>query len=322
MAGWSTQNRQGGRENKPRIYEQMDFYEFPPNKWVEARQLGPIHSYAEAWMKVRKNDGTISGSFPKICLDYNPKTQNFDRNTKKDKNGKRKVVSIDPWRKGGLYVAQKFISNFIIRSLQKNEPARKPKLTKSERKVRDMLGEKWHIKEMGSESWTPCRVIPIPSTLAEQLAALEELNVHNGKAYPLHHPKYGMDVKIRYNPKAAGSAKWNAQVSKKTRLKENEKEYLIYDLVVSALEPETQEEAERNWDSLKDRIVLDEKKEDKNKKSRKKSREDDDDEDLEEKPKKNKKKSVKSSKPSKSSKISNKKKKKQNYDDDLDDFDV
>ena len=322
MAGWSSQNRQSGRENKPRIYEEMDFYQFPPNKWISMRAMGPIHSYAEGWMKVKKKDKTISKPFPKLCLDYNPKTQKYDRNTKKDKNGKRKVVEICPYRKGGLYIAQSFIENFIIRDLQKDEPRRKAKPQKSESRPQEMLGEKWYIKKMGSDTWTPARVIRIPSSLGDQLASLEELNVHNGKSYPLNHPRYGMDVKIRYNPKGTGSGKWSVQVGKATRLKEEELKYPIYKLDVPSLVPETKEEAEKNWETLKDRIYL----EDKDGKNKKKSKskgddDDDDDDDLEEKKSRRSKSKSKSSKSSKSSKNKSGKKKKKSYDD-LDEFDV
>jgi hypothetical protein len=179
--------------------------------------------------------------------------------------------------------------------------------------VADLLGYECYVKTPGGDTWTPVKASNIGSTLAEKFKALVQLNKHKikgvTKTFDLSHPKYGMDINIRYDADAAGAARHDAQKEEKTALTDEEKAYLLQDIkIVDKLIPSEEESRER-WDAVKDRVVY-RNKENKwvlllgDSKKKKKKDEDDEEEiiDLEdsdylsdddEKPKKKKKKKVK-----------------------------
>lgn len=242
---WSNAKPINNRERKPRLDEEIELYEFPAGKFVQVRYVGPFTSYSQGWIRI-KNPKRDSGKkyllFPKVCLDYNPETQTFE--------GER-----CPYRKGGVYMPQRFLTNMIVRDLQEDKPRKMRAPTGREAKPRNMLGEKWRIKEMGSKTWTPVRGHDMPSSLADKLANLSELNTRrkNGKkiAYDITDPRYGMDVLIKYNPKKAGTDKWEVQRAEPTRLSREERDYLIYNLEgLQALKPEDRKTARKEWSRI------------------------------------------------------------------------
>jgi len=255
------------RERKPRLTDEVEVFDFTqnPNEWIAVRYLGPYNSYAQGWLTIKlKNPqkGRKTVPIPKVCLDYNPKTQTFDK-------------EICPYRKAGIYMPQRYIANMIVRDLQDDKPRRAKPPTRKEREPRRLLDDKtrWHIKDKNSRSWTPVRVHEMPATVAAKLAALSELNTvrRNGKkrAYDITDLDYGMDVNIRYNPDAAGTAKWEVQRGERTKLSREEREYLIWDLEnLKSIAPEKRREAEAEWERIEPVWVPDKKRGGKNDRSR------------------------------------------------------
>lgn len=241
---WNKAKPKAGRDRKPQLREETDLMEFPANKWVQVRYLGPYNSYVQGWLRIKntKPGGQKYFKFPKISLDYDPKSEEFTRD-------------ICPYRKAGIYMSQRYLANLISRELQEDKPRRDREPVRSERNSRKMLGENWKIKEQGSRTWTPVRVHDMPAGVAQKLQNLSELNTRrkNGKniAYDITDPRYGMDVMIRYNPKAAGAAKWDVQRAEPTRLTRDEMNYLVYNIEnLKSLEAEDRKTAREEWKRL------------------------------------------------------------------------
>lgn len=240
MPGWSDA-KPITRERKPYLSDEVDLFEFPPRKWVQVRYIGPFTSYAQGWLRLKnpKPGGNKYIRFPKVCLDYNPATQTFDK-------------EICPYRKAGIYIPQRYVANFIVRDLQEDKPRRQREPTSFEKKRRNMLGERWHCKEMGTKTWTPVRAHDMPAGVANKLANLSELNTRrkNGKkvAYDITDPRYGMDVLVKFDPKAKGAAMWDVQRAEPTRLSSTELAYLIYNLKdLKSLAAEDKKTARTEW---------------------------------------------------------------------------
>jgi hypothetical protein len=116
-----------------------------------------------------------------------------------------------------------------------------------------MLGYHCHLKDPRSLSWTPVRVLEIPSSLAVEIKNLVALNKHKGKVYPLSHPDYGMDVKLKRDFTETGFVNYSARRARDCRLTQEELEYLIYPLNV--LLPETSERPKVEWENIKPRLA-------------------------------------------------------------------
>jgi hypothetical protein len=292
VAGWSSAKPKVGN-NQKRLNDEIDLFVWPKNKYVKVRFIGPITSSVNVWFEIISSKQKKKVSIPKICLDYNPKTEEFEG----DKC---------PYRMSGVgRPAQFYLTNMIVRDLQEDMPRKLPKLQSSEKKKRNMLGEKWSIKEAGSKSWTPVRAMTVPASLAEKLASLKTLNVVKNKEgkkveYDVTHAKYGRDLMIKYNPDGAGTAKWEVQMEEKAPLTEEEQNFLLQPLEgLESLKPQSMADAKAEMKRLMEQLA--------DKKSRKSSggdeddedEDDDDDEDDEDDRKSSKSKSKKNKKSSK-----------------------
>lgn len=242
------------RNKSPRLEELVEVFDFKahPKQWIKVRFIGPVWSYYQFWMQVRKQDKSLSKDFPKLCLDWNAASEDFDSEQ-------------CPYRanldRGSLF----YVSNAIIRELQDGEPRKEKQVprNKFESKPREMCGYDCHVKSgRDSKSWTPVRVLRIPATLADQLRSLSDSNrviskkTGETKYYDIGHPKFGIDVEIYYAPKPGGKGgDYRVQRLERTPLTEEELNYLLWPLDV--LKPEDVKTAKREWDSIKDRLVTD-----------------------------------------------------------------
>lgn len=298
MANWLDSKPKTGRDRKPYYSEQVDMVEFPNNQWVALRLIGPIVSYGQVWFEINKKAGG-KANIPKISLDYNPETQEFEDHG-------------CPYRAlGEGKDAQRFATNAIVRDLQELKPKNaKKNRTEKESKRRTLVDDyKCYIKEKGSKSFTPVRVFDMPGGVADKLKSLSEINTVKNKksgkktAYDLADPKYGCDILVKYNKDAAGAAKWEVQKDERTELTEEELNELLYQLNQTAIQPDKKADAKRDAEGLKKVLSKkkdkddsdddddddDEDNDNKKKKKRKSPVDDDDDDDEDEKPKKKKK---------------------------------
>lgn len=284
---WSTAkpNTGGSDIRLEDLFELITFNKGSPNT---GRFVGPITSYAEHWMDVRKKDGG-KASISKHCLNYNPKTQEFEDNG----CPYCKTEGVKPAR-------VMYLSNIIDRELQDSEPMNKPPLKSSEKKLKTIgfEGETFdcYVKEsVKSKSWTPVVVLRATPTVTKSIQTITASNKRKTKkgeqVFELSHPKFGRDIEITYDPNLAGAAKYNVQKGENREpLSDEELNFLLWDIFKVDSMVEDLATAERNVKQLS-KIIIGGKEEENKKKFYS-----DEDEDEDEKPRKKKSKNNRSSK--------------------------
>ena len=312
--GFGRMKPQATRARAPMPHELCDMLDWPKNgDPVVVRVVGDVVGYGIHKIKVLKKDGSET-TINKPCLAYDPETDSVD-STKPCPYCKM------PSGQGEIqYNSHLYFANVIVRELQEQAPRKLPNLTAKEQKT--------GIKDADSSSWTPVRVMRIPSTLAQRLKKLGERNIvvhptsKAKKAFDVNHPKYGIDLEVSFDKNATPANMYSADKTespsgkKYSPLSEEEQAYLLYDL--NALYTnEEMAEAKKEAKSLNDRWYGAEDGDDEDDrpsrkgkpaaKSRKPSRDEDDDadddfeddEDFElDKPKRGAKPAAKSRKPS------------------------
>lgn len=299
MAKFSNVKIPSANSDKKRLNELFESIVLKDNVYKKIRIIGEVFASAEAWVDIKTKTGK-KVSIPKYSRDLNPVTSEFEENG-------------CPYRRGGINFKVVYYVNVIDRSEQDNEPRKKKDPTKEERKS--------GFKNITSETWTPVRVMRIPSSVATMLQGFSETNTKQNKktgetkSYDIGHEKYGRDVLIKVNRKSKNpSQMYSLEKDSRTPLTEEETSYLVWD-IDSAIRStwESTKNAEREWERLqKSMIVKKESDEDENEVDL----DDEDAVDIEDIDEKKSKKDKKKSKKDKSKK----KKSKKDFDvDDLED---
>ena len=207
----------------------VDIYPYPSGKAVVLRLFGPVMSVGKYWVTTKKRDGK-KGQFPIGCSSWDPM------------QGARDPNKDDPWRDyeqkeydEGVPRAEhkvrftvEYFCNAIIRSLQ-------------ERRPRDIVPPsdeeaKTHFKNKDSDSWTPVRVVRLPLSVLDKVQKYKAMNVVRSKktgrsaTFDLTHEKFGCDITVMYDEKAAGAMKYTVNKDSRTPLTEEEMNYLVWDL--------------------------------------------------------------------------------------------
>ncbi len=231
-----------GREKAPQLNEQVDLLEWPKKgNSVTVRLLGPVAPRGVHKIKVTKRTGEET-EITKACLAFDPSIDDKDS----DKHCPYCEMDKSMQRYSKVY----FI-NVIDRRLTEDAPA----------KIRKTAEEqKTGHKDMDSNSWTPVRVLRVPSTLALRFKTLGERNVvktkdGEKKAFPATHPRFGFDIDVSFDKSLPAANMYSADRNteeKYTPLTEEEKAYLTYDLE-PLYEPEDEAVAESEAESLSSR---------------------------------------------------------------------
>lgn len=207
----------------------VDVYPYPSGKAVVLRLFGPVMSVGKYWVSTKKRDGK-KGQFPIGCSSWDPMQGTRDPN--KD----------DPWRdfeqkeydegiprnEHKVRFSVEYFCNAIIRSLQERPPRDMPEPTAEEAKT--------HFKDKDSDSWTPVRVVRLPLSVLDKVQKYKAMNVARSKktgrtaTFDLTHEKFGCDITIMYDEKAAGAMKYTVNKDSRTPLTEEEMNYLVWDL--------------------------------------------------------------------------------------------
>ena len=226
----------GSSDRAPDMKDLIQVFTFPEKKWTPIRLYPGIVSTARYWIKTKTKDGKGT-KFPTPCPSYDQETQERDS------------TKYDPWRdlqaaerqkmqdqgiekeqmreKARVEFEQKWWMGAIIRSLQKEAPAKMPKATSAERKS--------GFKDKESDSWTAKRGVRLGKGLADKIKQLKQLNITEGKAgakaFSVDHPKYGIDIRVYYDSKKAPADQYQVQMgTKRTPLTEEELAMLGWDL--------------------------------------------------------------------------------------------
>lgn len=164
---------------------------------------------------------------PVMCVNFDPDSRDPLRGMKcpfcalehgDDKSGAPQQVDF------------KWFVQAISRDEQEAKPRKLPKHTSQEKKT----GK----KDKDSDSWTPVVVVPITNSLANKIKQLGERNFHMvkdkktgkkvEKSFPINDPKYGCDVEIKFDAKAAAANKYTVERGKHRPITEEESEYLTW----------------------------------------------------------------------------------------------
>ena len=339
MAGFGTIKPKSGNKDSLKLHEVIEMHKWPDDKWSVVRFLEtPIISVKRHWINIVAGKEKKLITIPRYCLAHNILNEHEPRLDKKGKPVKCPYCDLVHGRDDNASARAEFfyLANAIIREIQEDEPRKKSPPTKEEKAS--------GFKDIRSKTWTPVRACRITSSVALRIQELSEGNTVKDKktgkkaAYDVTHPKYGIDIRIKYKPKAAGTDKYSADADERSPLSEEEKGYLIWDLsdnLLDATGRTTFEQAVEDFKRMEvvggdtpdddddddDGYSLGGKKGSKDKKSKKRAFDDDDDDDSDsdddddDEPKKSKSKSKKGSK----DKV--KAKKRASFDDDDDDDD-
>ena len=227
--GFGSISPQTGSKDKLKMDDLVDIFQLATeakNQWVGLRFLStdmlPVKTH---WIKILAGKEKKEVKIPKLCVSFDP-----------DAEGTPKEGTHCPYcelTQGGddatCQTSVAYYANALVRDIQEDEPRKKVKPTNREKKT--------GLMEKGSKAWSPVRVIRLPNGLAGKLDGLTERNIVksknkklNGKTFPIDDVKYGIDIAIKYDPKAAGAEKYQLDKGDRTPLTEEEQSYLVWDL--------------------------------------------------------------------------------------------
>jgi hypothetical protein len=237
-----------GNKDSLRFEEVIDLFKFNanPDEWIHLRFLEPdVLPVKRHWIRIIAGKTKKLVTIPRFCLKFNPE----DEDSPKDVGCPYCEISTEGGNDAPMRNEFFCLVNAIVRDVQEDEPARKGEPTKSERKT--------GYKDIKSKAWTPVKVIRLTNGMVARLQELGETNVVKNKkkgtkkAYDVTHPKFGIDINIKYKPKAPGTDKYSIDKSEdgRTPLTEEEAAYLIWNideplLDICGRESEEQAEAE------------------------------------------------------------------------------
>lgn len=215
----------GGNDNV-RLEELVDVMKFKPDEWVTMRFIpGPILAYKIHWIRIYGGKEKKLIKIPRICLAFDSDNESVP---KKGVKCPYCTLSHGGDESGASANSQVvYLTNAINREAQEDEPAKKVRPDKSELKT--------GFKDINSKSWTPIETVKLPSSLASKLQELAERNIYTDKtgkkkAYDISDAKYGIDISIKYKPKASGTDKYSVDKGPRTKLTEEELELLKWDI--------------------------------------------------------------------------------------------
>lgn len=165
------------------------------------------------WIQIKTAKGKRT-AIPKMCVAFDP-----DNPDKPLKGRHCPYCELDHGPEDKGFPARKeeyMLANVLVRDLQ--ETIRVGKMTNEER-------ETGH-KDISSKSGTPIQVFRMPMGVARRIKEMAEMN--DNKA--VTDKKAGIDVLIKFNPKAAAAEMYKLERGERTPITKKEMEYLYWNL--------------------------------------------------------------------------------------------
>ena len=165
------------------------------------------------WVQIKTAKGKRT-AIPKMCVSFDPDNPSVPL---KGRHCPYCELDHGPEDKG--YPARKeeyMLANVLVRDLQ--DTIRVGKMTSEER-------ESGH-KDISSKSGTPVQVFRMPMGVARRIKEMAEMN--GNKA--VNDKKSGIDVMVKFNPKAAAAEMYKLERGDRTPLTKSEMEYLYWNL--------------------------------------------------------------------------------------------
>lgn len=304
MSGFGNLKPRTGNKDSVKLDEVIEMHKWPADEWSQVRFLpGKILPVKRHWIKILAGKEKKEITIPRYCIAFDPNNENEPRKDAKGKEIKCPYCELTHGNEGSARYEFFYLANAIIREIQEDEPRKKAEHTKEEKKT--------GFKDIRSKSWTPIRVCRITSSVATRIQELSEGNLVKDKksggkkAYDVTHEKYGLDIRVKFKPKGAGTDKYSADKDERTPLTDEEKAFLKWKVdeeLIDATGRMDRKQAEEDFKRMEivggdtvddddDGYNLDD--DDKKSKKKKKSKpafSDDDDDEEDDKPKKSKKK--------------------------------
>lgn len=214
-----------------KLHEVIEMHEWPKDEWSTVRFLDtPIIAVKRHWIKIVAGKEKREVTIPRFCLVHNIMDENDPRKTADGKEIECPYCALTHGREDNATARAEYfyLANAIIRDIQEDEPRKKGEHTKDEKKTK--------FKDIRSKSWTPVRVCRLPSSVVLRIQELSESNIVKNKkkgtkkAYDVTDPKYGIDVRVKFKPKGAGTDKYSADAGDREPLTEDEAGYLVWAL--------------------------------------------------------------------------------------------
>lgn len=245
---WTNQDQWNNRSKQERMSEHVEMLQLS-KKWTTARMVGKSVVKYSHWFSVRDSEGK-KVRFPKPCHGaFIADDGKVQINAKKCPYCS--ICETEP-------TAEVFV-NVIARAEQKNEPRRKGKPTRYERKKQKLAeGVAFYKESKDTEMWTPMRGLRVTTSLGRKISELASLNTRKidgvKQSFGPDHPKYGFNLLIRYDENAASpNDMYSAQKGELTKLTPEELEYLRWHFPMEIAE--SRAEAIKEANNLKPRMI-------------------------------------------------------------------
>lgn len=229
MSGFGTLQPRTGNKDSVRLEEVIVLHKWPADEWSQVRFLpGKILPVKRHWITLIAGKDKKEVTVPRYCIAFDVNNENEPRKDAKGKEIKCPYCTLAHGKDASARYEFFYLANAIIREVQEDMPARAKKIekTKDEKKT--------GFKDIRSKSWTPVQVCRITSSVAARIKELGDGNfVKKGgekKAFDVTHEKYGIDIRVKFKPKGAGTDKYSADKDERTPLTDDEKAYLIWPL--------------------------------------------------------------------------------------------
>ena len=161
----------GGEKNKTSLNpaDVVDMQKLPDGKFLCVRLLGGVMVTGSYWVTTLKRDKS-KGQFNTGCSCWDPVNRRQDDSIEDAwRDFERELVEAGvPRQDRVVRFSTSYYMNAIIRSIQEDEPSRKPKATEEEIES--------GFKDKDSNTWTPVRVIALPVSVLDQIQKLKYIN--------------------------------------------------------------------------------------------------------------------------------------------------
>lgn len=219
MRGFDNLPQGGGHNDAAKIEELVELFDLKSAQraFVALRFLpSSMLPMRRHWIQIKTKTGT--SSIPKMCSEFDP--DNPDTPLPGRKCPYCKLPHGKPEEGYPAKLEEHMYANVLVRDLQDSLTVNPSKYTKEEKET--------GFKSMNSKSVTPVRVLRMPLGVARRIKEMAE---HN-KGKPVYDLKMGMDVLLKYNPKAAPTDMYRLDRGdgERTPLTKAEQQYLIFDL--------------------------------------------------------------------------------------------
>lgn len=220
----------GGRKSTPKVSDHAEMANLTDGEWHTGRLIGPVFIHKLHWITIKPKPD-FKGKYPtipKICLAAHGTLK-----------GERTCPYCDAFNPPSGSVFQ----NFLERDRQDEFPPKKLKpATKYEKNLRTINGYEGYFKERKGEGMqTPLALLNSNSSLGNLIGdtvALNKVKTDKGtRTFPPDHPKYGYDLMLKYDESKSASARWSVQKGERTRLTDEEQDYLLWKVDDPVAEP-------------------------------------------------------------------------------------